>query len=610
MATVLAGGALALHVHHYYPYFADDSFISMRYAERLADGLGLTWSSGDRVEGYSNFLWVLLLSLGKTLGFEMLGWARALGVACTAAAMAAILYAHRPSRVQELGPSLFGMLLVAGCGPVACWSIAGLEHPLLIGLLSWALVLSVPFTEADISQQGLRPLYVGCLFALLVWARADAALFLGCAGLVLALCARPSIARVKMLALLAAPAVLALGAQFLFRRLYHDDWLPNTYYAKVAYTVERFSQGYRYVSDSDWLERAPFIVFALGLVAIPFARGARARLLLYWLPCCTWFLYVIAIGGDNMPQRRHLVPFIALSGLIGAELFAWFQRGKRWRGALATLLALGLLWHMASKEEDNPSKRARGRNWVWDGKAIGELLYEGFGADRPVQAQPLLAVDAAGALPYYAKIPALDMLGLNDRFLAHHPPPTFGTGWVGHELGNGDYVMSRLPDLIVFGLPKGQERAAWRGGKEMQARPDFRSRYSLVEFDTHNSERLRALIWTRREGGAVGITRTPGRIRVPGYQLHGRFAVARLRGDHMELWIPRAGKVGTTLALPGGRYRVHVEGDASLTLQVSGAGTSLEGDVLSQSTAGNIKLDISAPSEAPAMLRAVVLDAL
>ena len=45
-----------------WPFFSDDAFVSLRYAERLLHGDGLTWTDGERVEGYSNLLWVLACS--------------------------------------------------------------------------------------------------------------------------------------------------------------------------------------------------------------------------------------------------------------------------------------------------------------------------------------------------------------------------------------------------------------------------------------------------------------------------------------------------------------------------------------------------------------------
>src|SRR5438552_18050395 len=59
-ATLLAGAILVLHAWHFMPFVEDDALISLRYAKRLLEGHGLTWTDGPRVEGYSNLLWILL----------------------------------------------------------------------------------------------------------------------------------------------------------------------------------------------------------------------------------------------------------------------------------------------------------------------------------------------------------------------------------------------------------------------------------------------------------------------------------------------------------------------------------------------------------------------
>src|SRR5262245_20471697 len=65
----LCAAALGLHVWRY-AFLCDDAFISFRYARNLAQGYGLVFNPGfERVEGYSNFLWVIILALGQFLGF-------------------------------------------------------------------------------------------------------------------------------------------------------------------------------------------------------------------------------------------------------------------------------------------------------------------------------------------------------------------------------------------------------------------------------------------------------------------------------------------------------------------------------------------------------------
>ena len=48
-------------------FILDDAFISFVYARNFANGAGLVWN-GERVEGYTNFLWTLLLGLGMKAG--------------------------------------------------------------------------------------------------------------------------------------------------------------------------------------------------------------------------------------------------------------------------------------------------------------------------------------------------------------------------------------------------------------------------------------------------------------------------------------------------------------------------------------------------------------
>ena len=75
-AMLLAFGlwrALALR------WVCDDSFISLRYADNLVSGHGLVFNPGERVMGYSNFLWVVLLYPFAVLGVPAHVAARILG---------------------------------------------------------------------------------------------------------------------------------------------------------------------------------------------------------------------------------------------------------------------------------------------------------------------------------------------------------------------------------------------------------------------------------------------------------------------------------------------------------------------------------------------------
>ncbi len=46
-----------------YWWLGDDAMISMRYAHNLSSGHGLVWNPGERVEGYTNFLWTITMAV-------------------------------------------------------------------------------------------------------------------------------------------------------------------------------------------------------------------------------------------------------------------------------------------------------------------------------------------------------------------------------------------------------------------------------------------------------------------------------------------------------------------------------------------------------------------
>ena len=70
---------LLAHIN-YLRFVCDDAFISFRYAKNFVEGNGLVYNIGEKVEGYSNFLWTLLLSLFMKIGLDPVMMSQILGV--------------------------------------------------------------------------------------------------------------------------------------------------------------------------------------------------------------------------------------------------------------------------------------------------------------------------------------------------------------------------------------------------------------------------------------------------------------------------------------------------------------------------------------------------
>ncbi|HWV37286.1 MAG TPA: hypothetical protein VN033_02300 [Vulgatibacter sp.] len=562
---------LLWHASTFLTFLSDDALISLRYAERLAEGKGLTWTDGERVEGYSNLLWVLAVAGLRLVGVDSILAVRLLGVLGMIAAIAALAWTHRPRSDERawLLPALVGGLALAAAGPMAVWVVGGLEQAAVAGLLAWTLALVLPMAEEGRPGQVLP---ASIPLALLCLTRPDGALFTAAIAAALLVAwglSRSSLAGALRLCVL--PAAAWLG-QLAFRLAYYGDWIPNPARVKVAFTSTRLIDGATYVGWAFFWLSGLTILGLLATEAMVDPRRRR-RILAIALPLLAWSVYVSVIGGDIFPGRRHAVPTSILLAFLAAEGLAWAAaRSRRWaiRGWCAGAVCLALL--VAAQGKDPENERARSERWEWAGEPIGLLLRRAF-----EERQALMAVDPAGCLPYWSRLPSLDMLGLNDRWIATHPPPDAGTGHLAHEFGDGAYVHSRRPDLVLFCSPWGSDRACFRGGRELLALQGFQRDYRLVTFEGRKAVPGRAphvvhsRIFVRKESERIGIRRHDDRVILPGWLFAGTpGSLAVWLGEEARL----AGRLLATAPgllpfdLPRGRW--------ALAVDAAGDGVTLE----------------------------------
>lgn len=556
LPLLVCGALLVARAWHYLFFIEDDAFISLRYSQHLLEGRGLTWNDGEYVEGYSNLLWVLGTSLLGLFGMDLLVALRALGLAGALAAVGAVAWAHRAARPAVMLPALAGGFVLATIEHVPLWAVGGLEPCMLAGFLAWALVTSYPLlVPGRISRRAV--VVPGVLFGLVCLTRADGPLFAGAACLGLLLVRRPSWANLRLaMDLVAIPVICTLG-QVVFRILYYGDPLPNTAHAKLGFSLQRVWDGVVHLGPA-FLYAAP-VVIAAGWAALLGRRdpetSRRVRFLLVAL--VLWTAYAVSIGGDTFRGRRHFVPDAVILALIVAQgaQAAMLLGARARRIAWISFAVLGAaLTVLQARDARLPKEK-----WAWarDSESLGLFLRTAFGAK-----DPLLAVEPAGGMPYYSEMRALDMLGLNDAVLTRLKPETFGTGRVGHELGDGRYTLSRRPDILMFCRPRNDGRACFRGSQELLRRPAFRREHRLVDIEGRVPKRVGSSVWFRSEQGPLGIQRGPDLIEVPGYLMASKFdAVAVLsRADQVVARI-RGGQSGgyERLTLPPGQWELTVE---------------------------------------------------
>lgn len=584
---------------HFWPFMTDDAYISLRYSQRLLAGHGLTWNNmRPPVEGYTNLLWVLLCAGLGALGMNLETAAHLLGIVSTLAAIAAVaVQVHRdyPVKVRFLS-ALLGCLALSLSAPTAVWALGGLEQPLLAALLAWAAYFGIRWVSTPKGQTRDADV-MGLLLGFAVLARADAALFtaLFYAGAVLAHGMRPRtlIARARLLPI---PILFFLG-QEIFRRAYYGEWLPNTAYVKVAFTLHRLRTGLKY----DLMGvRSEFVFIALALVgcAALWIGGKRRQVIFLATIAAGWLFYIFVIGGDIFPSYRHFVPAMAIMGFLvaGCGLLTLEAPFRFSRVRVAVFLVLTLL--VLTSDLFSPLE-----TWEREGKSIGLFLRTAFGAKHP-----LLVSDAAGVVPYYAEMDVIDPLGLNDHHIARHLVADRGRGWVGHELGDGQYVLDHKPDLLL--LSNFQSDAGFPADEQLLADPRFPAHYQLIHIDAGPPNPIRAGLYIRRIDGKLGIARSGDRETVPGYLAAANNANAvRLIDNRAQLVIPPHGWAQfSAVPLDRGVWKMTAGGAGAGHLSVrSATGSNACSSCAEAGPNGHADLLVQNTSEQPAVLESIQL---
>jgi hypothetical protein len=234
------------------------------------------------------------------------------------------------------------------------------------------------------------------------------------------------------------------GSYFLWRVTYYDEWLPNTYYAKVGSTNAILDRGIEYVQS--WGLRYHVLGAVTGSLFLLLLDRIKADVI-YVLGLTAALLAAIAIeGGDAFPHGRFVVPLLPLLYLAGVAGYAHMLKrlslGKMQAAAVAgvALVLAGLALTASSQDTSIPAERANMEERQLLGRWLSEYVPEDY----------TIAAYAVGALGYHAEQDVLDLLGVNDVTIAHTGVPDLGKGIAGHEKYNTDYVFDEAqPELIV-----------------------------------------------------------------------------------------------------------------------------------------------------------------
>jgi len=447
LSAFLGGTALVYAAKNRFN-LVDDAYISLQYAKNWISGNGLVFNPGERVEGYTNFLWVALVApLWPLSGQDPALMARLASFLTVALALVGLgLVASIGARAFSslLAMVLALMLLAFDDSFVSYTVVFALENHLLIALLLAGVALVV-----------YRPKWwepaLGSSFCLVAMTRPDGLLWPATffASSVLALPfrnGRDDTVGIASLGRIGSAFAIPFMTYFLLRYWYFGEVLTNTFYLKVGDGLGGVRRGYEYLA-SFVTERFGVPLLALGAAVL--VRAAWSRwLLLYTL---LHSAYVVYVGGDFYAGHRFLlvlIPILALLTAAAADQVLTRLKQPAWQriGAVCALLVclalrFGTLRHGPYTTELNG----------WLTTVDNNVKYMRWMKDkaRPNSSMVLGDIGAAGL---FADLRVIDVFGVVDRTVAHKQVPNFGSGKAGHEkVATRDEQLERNPTYIKWG---------------------------------------------------------------------------------------------------------------------------------------------------------------
>ncbi len=437
----LDGSPLGAELHRLGPWSAplDDVFIHFDFARATARGYPFQWSEGNGYStGGTSLLYPFVLAVGYWIGFRelwLMVWA---AMVASVSVLGFLLAARRLFRDQPVWAAYLAPPAVLCVGALSWTLFSGMEVAFFLGLWGGALVAWDDLVAGveDRARTVRTAVALGFWGALLTATRPEAAttVALFSTSAAVAVSRRHGVpVVVQVLALAAVPGALVVvghaltnhwltgdssAAGAVAKLELHDPFRsPESVYAEwsffVRYQVERITQ-YHLADDS----RHGWIVWVLALLPLV-PRATRRYALLLWASAITWVLVVALNGQVRWQNERYAMPALAwllLLGALGVAVLVSYPRWQGWRRSWPRAVSVASVVFAVSVFSIH--QRARFRDQVWFfGRASRNILEQhvraGLLLRHAIHPPPnRVALGDAGAIPYVADLPALDLIGL------------------------------------------------------------------------------------------------------------------------------------------------------------------------------------------------------
>ena len=402
-----------------FPYTIDDAFITFRYSKNLAAGFGPIYNPGlPPVEGYTTFLWMLLMTIPHLMGINVVTFSKMIGILLTCGTfiiislLALVLASQFPAKLRLFFGSL-AVYLLAMLPVTSTHVVSGMET----SLFTFLICLMVYFVTLGLTT-GSRLLFWAPLVGLGIGltrpeGNAISLLLLAYSWFV----SSPTIRKRLILSSIGL-YVLPGALYFLWRYSYYGLLLPLPFYLKVIHGGVLLGG---LPNVGMYLQYLLPTISILLLIAILHLRKQHIAILIPIVFLLIFYLFPIHVMGFNWRFIYPATPFICILAAFGGITILNLLREQAWVPKhLTTVLLLGFFGSVFFNFQGLPdlikNSRAYGTDIINQYKAFGDLLNK-----YNNKHEMTVALLDAGTVPYYSDWQVIDLFGLNDKDV------TFGT---------------------------------------------------------------------------------------------------------------------------------------------------------------------------------------
>jgi len=444
----------------FFPRTLEDAFITFRYSKHLLQGYGLgAWNTcGEIVEGYTSFLWMILMSPAESLGIthatlsKIFGMATHLGLVLLC--LTTSYFIHTKSIFKEFTYGkdrdvlFLTATILATYIPIAFYATSGMET-VAFSLLVLACFLTPYFTDR---------ISINIFIAILtVIMRPEGVLVAMACGFYHLLRQKKEGQNIKNSIAGLSAAILVTSALMISRKFMFGEWLPNTYYAKAGSAgLMHWNIGWDYISH--WIQNHPIwvvlYVIVLGITIRNWIkRGFYSQLSPLFLLTFTlgYSLYIIKVGGDNhwaFPAWRHVIhmmPLLALLISYGFVTLLKFSRSLTYAAVILSVIFTNYKIVNIRYSTLLTGDFYTGLSTFPNLKNSTHSPYYYF-IKNISESNTVIASLLGGELPFVVDAIHIDMLGLNDKFIAHNG--TFDPEGPIDSKTDLNYILAQQPDII------------------------------------------------------------------------------------------------------------------------------------------------------------------